>query len=153
MLTVDAATVPGEEPAKPPLPTEVVPDTEWLWVGSVTVAVCVWLTTIASALPPVAATEYVLPAPITNRFVKFGVLLVPSHNAQPLGIETIDPLHIMMPPDGNDAGNAADTHAVPLLDKTLPDVPGETVVTAEVPLPINTPAEVRVAAPVPPFTT
>jgi hypothetical protein len=28
VLTVDAATVPGEEPAKPPLPTEVVPEAE-----------------------------------------------------------------------------------------------------------------------------
>jgi hypothetical protein len=101
----------------------------------------------------VAATEYVLPAPITKRFVRFGVLLVPSHNTHPLGIEAIDPLHMIMPPDGKDAGNAADTHAVPLLDKTLPDVPGDTEVTAEVPLPINTPAEVRVAAPVPPLTT
>lgn len=56
VLTVDLSVSPGEPVTKPLAPTATVPDTEWLWVGSVTVAVCVWLTTIAFALPPVAAT-------------------------------------------------------------------------------------------------
>jgi hypothetical protein len=119
----------------------------------VEVAVCVWVTTTASALPPAAATAYADPAPITNLSRKFGVLLVPSHITHPLGIDAIDPLHIIMPPDGNDAGNAEDAHAVPVLVKTLPDVLGATVATAEVPFPTNTALAVKVDVPVPPFAT
>jgi hypothetical protein len=60
---------------------------------------------------------------------------------------------MIMPPEGNVAGKAEDTHEVPLLDKTLPEVLGATEVTAEVPLPINTAFEVMVVAPVPPLAT
>jgi len=52
------------------------------------------------------------------------------------------------PPEG-----AEDVQLVPSDVNTLPVVLGDTVVTAEVPLPINTPLDVWVAAPVPPWAT
>ena len=47
-------------------------------------------------------TLYPLPAPITNLSVKFGVLFDPSHKAHPVGIEDVDPDHIIIPPTGTD---------------------------------------------------
>jgi hypothetical protein len=60
---------------------------------------------------------------------------------------------MIMPPGGNGVATAEDTHEVPLLVKTLPDVLGATVATAEVPLPTNTALAVKVDVPVPPFAT
>jgi hypothetical protein len=51
------------------------------------------------------------------------------------------------------AGAAVLAQVVPLLVSTLPDVPGATTCTADVPLPSNTLFAVSVAAPVPPFAT
>ena len=55
--------------------------------------------------------------------------------------------------DTPDAAGACDTHVVPLLVNTLPDVLGATVCTADVPLPRMTLFSVRVVAPVPPLAT
>ena len=46
-----------------------------------------------------------------------------------------------------------DDHVVPLLVSTLPEVPGATNATAEVPLPRSTLFAAKVAAPVPPLPT
>ena len=67
-----------------------------------------------------------------NRFLRSGVLLVPSHITQPDGIEPIEPDHIIMPPDGNAAVAAAVTKAVVAIWVVL--VPGEAVVDKGVPV-------------------
>lgn len=66
----------------------------------VEVAVCVWETTIASALPPTAATAYVLPAPTINLSRRLGVPFAPSHKYHPLGILAILPYHMVITPVG-----------------------------------------------------
>jgi hypothetical protein len=79
---------------------------------------------------------------------------VPSHNANPLGIDAIEPDHkIIIPVTNSDVGAAADVHVVPLDVSKLPEAPGATNPTAEVPLPRSTLFAVSVAAPVPPLTT
>lgn len=55
---------------------------------------------MAFALPPVAATAYVLPAPTMNLSRKSGVLFVPSHKSQPVGMEAILPYHMVITPVG-----------------------------------------------------
>jgi hypothetical protein len=55
---------------------------------------------------------------------------------------------LVLPPDG-----AALVHVEPLDVNTLPDVPGATACSADVPLPSSTLFAVRDAAPVPPFAT
>jgi len=50
-------------------------------------------------------------------------------------------------------GAAEDVHVEPLDVRTLPEVPGATRETADVPLPTNTEPEVNVVAPVPPWPT
>ena len=91
---------------------------EWAWVGSVTtdVAVCVCDTTIASAEPPVASTEYVEPAPTINRSLRSGVPLDPLHNTHPEGIEPIEPDHNIIPPEGIGVGGDG---AVPMIPYRL----------------------------------
>ena len=54
---------------------------------------------------------------------------------------------------GNVIGGDDDTQVVPLLVSKLPEVPGATACSAEVPLPNNTLLAVNVVAPVPPFAT
>ena len=84
----------------PPLP--LVPD-------KLTVCVCAaTFVTVFVDVPPMFATEYKLPAPTINLSLKFGVLLLPSHNCQPVGILPVDPPHITITP----AGNTACTNAV-----------------------------------------
>ena len=58
---------------------------------------------MALALPPVAATAYPLPAPTINLFCRFGVPLAPLHNWYPVGIDTVLPDHIIIPPIGTNA--------------------------------------------------
>ena len=55
---------------------------------------------MAFALPPVAATPYVLPAPTINLSRKSGVLFAPSHKNQPLGMDAILPYHMVITPVG-----------------------------------------------------
>ena len=93
-------------------------------VGSVTVCVCE--TTTASALPPVAPTAYVEPAPTTNLFRRSGVLDVPSHNKNPLGIEAVLPDQSIIMPDTNAACIVGKAPA-PLLVSTCPAVPTEAI--------------------------
>ena len=62
--------------------------------------VCECVTSIESALPPVAPTEYPLPAATTNLSCKFGVPLDPLHNAHPPGTDPTEPDHRIIPPIG-----------------------------------------------------
>jgi hypothetical protein len=55
---------------------------------------------VIDEFPPVIPTEYVLPAPIINLSVKFGVPLLPLHKDQFKGIDTIEPDHSIIPPIG-----------------------------------------------------
>jgi hypothetical protein len=45
-------------------------------------------------------TAYELPAPTINLSCKFGVPFNPLHRAHPVGIEAMDPDHIIIPPTG-----------------------------------------------------
>jgi hypothetical protein len=98
------------------------------------VDVAVWVcdTTIASLEPPVAATLYVEPAPITNLFLRSGVLLEPLHRYQPEGIALAAPDQIIIPPLGIDNETAAATNAVVAICVVL--VPAEAVGAAGVPV-------------------
>ena len=53
----------------------------------------------------------------------------------------------------NPAAGVVDAHVVPLLVSTLPDDPGATTCTADVPLPKMTLLAVKLVAPVPPLAT
>jgi hypothetical protein len=95
------------EPPVPKVPTFPT-DSSCLCPGSVVVVplyVWLWLTTMASRLPPDAATPYKFPAPTTKRSRKSGVPFAPLHNNHPAGIAACAPLQIMIPPLGieNDA--------------------------------------------------
>ena len=57
---------------------------------------------------------------------------------------------IALPTVMPDAAGVVDAQEVPFEVSTLPDVPGATLVTADVPLPINTELALNEAAPVPP---
>ena len=124
--------------------------------GSVTVevAVCVWLGKEAFALPPVAFTAYVEPAPTTNLSRRSGVLDAPLHNSQPLGIEAALPDQIIIMPATN-ADCIVGKAPAPLLVNTCPVVPTATDWTAavEVVPPHRTPYAVVDVTPVPPFAT
>jgi len=94
---------------------------------------------VAVVAPPVAFTAYDEPAPTTKRSRKSGVPLEPLHNAQPEGIEAIDPDHNIIIPVIN---GGEDIHVVPLDVSTFPEAPGATKVGGEdvhvVPLDVST---------------
>jgi hypothetical protein len=72
----------------------------------------VWLTTIASLVPPVCVAEPVMDvlarevtsasAPIINLLRKSGVPLDPLHKYHPVGIEAMVPDHIPINPEGTE---------------------------------------------------
>lgn len=138
-VAVDVAWTGAEAPAGPVGVEELLIDAVMLWLcpESVDVALWLWLTTTASAEPPVAATAYVDPAPTTNLFLKSGVPLEPLHNSQPLGIEAILPDHITIAPEGTPF---VSTKAVVAIWVVL--VPGAAVVAKGVPVNVGETEEI-----------
>ena len=112
--------------------------------------VSVWLPTVpltpCDANAVVNATEPPVPAvPLTTRSA---LSLYATDFVQPVGAEVCT--NSITVPEGI---IAAEDHVVPLEVSTLPDAPGATNCTADVPLPRSTLFAVSAAAPVPPFAT
>ena len=63
------------------------------------------------------------------------------------------PVQVLLADKDTPAAGVVDAQVVPFDVSTLPDVPGATTCTAEVPLPSNTLLTVKLVAPVPPLAT